>query len=112
MSNFPLYDNLMSKTEDKDLTIKQKEEFIKLAKNIDTEGSERIYILIRLFAINHIEDKTSYNLPYDGKKIKNDIKFDFNELPKRLKQILYSFIIMHCKTMEEESKIKKKRELV
>lgn len=112
MSNFPLYESLSSDVINEDLTIKQKEEYMKLIKNIDLDGAERIYVLIRMYQLENSEDKTTFKIPYGGKYVKNDLKFDLNELPFELKQILYKFILIHSKTMEEENKIKKNRENV
>ena len=82
---------------------------MKLVKNIDIEGSERIYVLIRMFQLENSEDKSTFKIPYGGKYIKTDLKFDFNDLPNELKHILYKFIKIHTSTMEEEMKIKKNR---
>jgi len=43
-----------------------------------------------------------------GKFDKNDMKFDFNELPNELKHILFKFIQIHTKTMKEESVFNRK----
>lgn len=110
MSNFPLYDTLCTDVCNIDLTTKQKDEFMKLVKNIDPVGAERIYVSIRMFQLENSEDKSTFKIPYGGKFVKNDLKFDFNDLPNELKQILYKFVKIHCKTMEEESKIKQIRE--
>ena len=109
MSNFPLYESLSADVSNLDLTTKQKDEFMKLVKNIDIEGSERIYVLIRMFQLENSEDKSTFKIPYGGKYIKTDLKFDFNDLPNELKHILYKFIKIHTSTMEEEMKIKKNR---
>jgi len=109
MSNFPLYDSLSSEVTNVDLTTLEKDELMKLLKNIDVEGSERVYILIRMYQLENSEDKSTFKIPYGGKYVKNDLKFDLNELPFELKQMIYKFVTMHCKTMEEEAKIKKNR---
>jgi hypothetical protein len=62
-----------------------------------------------MFQLDNCEDKSTFKIPYGGKYVKTDLKFDLNELPNELKQILYKFTTMHYKTMEEEDKIKKKR---
>ena len=110
MSNFPLFDTLSSQTENKDLTTGQKDELMKMIKTIDEEGSERIYVLIRMFQLENSEDKSTFKIPYGGKYVKTDLKFDLNDLPYQLKQIIYKFVVMHNKTMDEENKIKKNRE--
>ena len=103
MSNFPLYDNLLNKTSSSDLTVKQKEEFTKMIKNIDQNGYELIYILIRIFQIENNEDKSTFKLPYGGKYVKNDIKFNLEDLPNQLKQILYKFLNIHIKSINEKN---------
>ena len=105
MSNFPLYDTLFAEASLIDLSTKEKDEFMKLVKNIDIEGTERIYVLIRMFQLENSEDKSTFKIPFGGKYVKTDLKFDLNDLPNQLKQILYKFVTMHNKTMEEETKI-------
>ena len=112
MSNFPLYDTLFAEASLIDLSTKEKDEFMKLVKNIDIEGTERIYVLIRMFQLENSEDKSTFKIPFGGKYVKTDLKFDLNDLPNQLKQILYKFVTMHNKTMEEETKIKKNRGIV
>ena len=46
MSYFPLYNNLLQELPTKELTQKQKDEFIKNISKIDTNGLELIYSLI------------------------------------------------------------------
>ena len=112
MSNFPLYDNLLTDISNTDLTTSQKDEFMKLVKNIDVDGIERIYVLIRMYQLENSEDKSTFKIPYGGKFVKNDIKFDLNELPNELKQLIYKFVKIHSSTMEEENNIKKNREII
>ena len=107
MSNFPLYDNLSTDIANTDLTIKEKDEFMKIVKTIDTDGYELIYALIRIYQLENSEDKSTFKLPYGGKFLKNDIKFDLNELPNTLKQILYKFVLSHKKKLEEDELIEK-----
>ena len=102
MSNFPLYDNLTKNLPLEEMTIKQKDKFMKLIKDNDETGSELIYALIRLYQLENSEDKSTFKLPYGGKFIKNDMKFDLNDFPNELKHILLKFIIMHLDTMKEE----------
>jgi hypothetical protein len=96
MSNFPLYDNIINevKTEE-DLTTKQKDEFIKLVENVDENASELIYALIRVYQLENSENKNTFTLPYNGTFVNDTIKFDLNELPNKLKQILYKFIVLN-----------------
>ena len=98
MSNFPLYDNLLSEVQTfEDLNNKQKDEFMKLVTDIDDNTSELIYALIRVYQLENSENKNTFTLPYDGKFLEKDIKFDLNELPNQLKQILLKFLLLHEK---------------
>lgn len=108
-SNFPLYDNLSSGISARDLTTKQKNEFMSKVKNIDENGAELIYALIRVFQMENSEDNSTFKLPYDGKYSNNDMKFDLNQLPNQLKQILYKFIQLHTESMKEENKLTETR---
>ena len=108
MSNLPLYEILFKETLNEDLTNKQKDEFMRLIKNIDQNGFEIVYALIRIFQLENNDDKSTFKLPYGGKFDKNDMKFDFNELPNELKHILFKFIQIHSKTMKEESNFLRK----
>jgi len=78
-------------------------------KSIDEKGSELIYALIRVFQMENSDDITTFKLPYDGKYSKNDMKFDLNKLPNKLKQILYKFVKLHTETMKEETKLSETR---
>ena len=110
MSNFPLFDNLNKDLPNEEITVKQKDKFIKLVKDIDEYGSELIYALIRFYQLENSDDKSTFKLPYGGKFVKHDMKFDYNELPNELKHILFKFIQIHIKTLKEENSLTEKRE--
>ena len=110
MSNFPLYDNLIKDLPNEEFSTKHKDKFMKLIKDIDQKGSELIYALIRVYQLENCEDKSTFKLPYGGKFVKHDMKFDFNELPNELKHILYKFIQIHSETMKEENMFSENRE--
>ena len=101
MSNFPLYDNLIAEVQTfEDLNNKQKDDFMKIIENVDDNTSELIYALIRVYQLENSDNKNTFTLPYDGKFIDKDVKFDLNELPNQLKQILYKFLLLHDKSKE------------
>jgi hypothetical protein len=102
MSNLPLYEILFKETKNEDLTTKEKDEFMKIIKNIDQKGFEISYALIRIFQLENSEDKSTFKIPYGGKFVKDDLNFNLNDLPLQLKQILYKFLVLHIKTMKEE----------
>ena len=103
MSHFPLYDNILKDSKETNLTATQKKSFIKKMQNIDTSGHELIYALIKTYQIDNKEQNTSFTLPYDGEYIdNNNIAFDLDKMPNKLKHILYKFINIHIDKMEEE----------
>lgn len=111
MSNLPIYDHLMKEIEnEEEITLKQQDEFMKYVKNFDKNGYELIYALIRIYQLENSDDKNSVILPYGGKYVKNEMKFDFNELPINLKKILYKFSLIHIKTMQENIIVQNDRE--
>jgi hypothetical protein len=114
MSSFPFYDMLSNNIKNKDLTIKQKNEFMTKISHIDEKGTELLYLIIRLYEINNNKDVIeSYKLPYSGNYInKTDIQFDLEQFPVILKQMLYKFINIHIKQMEEENTIVNERPVI
>ena len=103
MANFPLYDNLNVNLKNKDLLVREKTDFITKINKIDHDGIELIYALIKVHYIKNKEDQDQeYALPYEGKYVEGDMKFDLDNFPTDLKQILYKFIDRHMKKMEED----------
>ena len=95
MSNFPLYNNLVESTTTKDLTVSSKREMIKTIKNLDNQGFELLYVLIKVYYINNSLDSSNFTLPYNGKFVDQNVHFDLEKLPNRLKQILKKFTTIH-----------------
>ena len=98
----PLYDNIYDHINkcnlvNLDLNMEQKISFLKLVKKLDKNESELFYILIRFFQLNHDDGIDSFNLPYKSKKQKNGYKFDLDNFPNTLKQILYRFLEINTK---------------
>lgn len=109
MSSFPLYDTLYKEASDVDLTSKQKDDFMIKIKTIDITGAELIYALIRMYQMDVSDDRSTFKLPFEGRFYKNDMKFNLENFPFKLKQILYQFLHMHTRTMSEEENIEKNR---
>ena len=98
MSCFPLYDNLYKNATNKDLTAKQKKNFIKEVDAMDINAKELMYALIKTYFINHNDN--SSDIPYSGqitnkKGSQQDISWDFQSFPKNLRQILNNFLLMN-----------------
>lgn len=104
MSNtFPLYDNLFRESPEKDLTKTEKDNFIKLVKNIDNEGSELFYALIKCYQLQTVSSSAEiFNNPFSSKIINGCYKFELELLPHKLKQMLILFLKKHNKKMKEE----------
>lgn len=107
MSNFPLYDSLNKDFPKKDLTIKEKEEFLNKIENIDDTGRDLVYALIQVYRIQNEKDLSLDVLPYKGireqtSKGKENVTWNFTVFPIKLRHILYKFIQMHTQSMEED----------
>lgn len=107
MNCFPLYDNLSQDLPNKELTQKQKQEIIKNISQIDTNGLELIYSLVHYYFNSNEQDCIISDLPYGGIKVKNDnnthdVTWDIDCFPTKLKQLLYKFVSMHLKSIEEK----------
>ncbi len=106
MSNFPLYTTLINNLPKKDLTIVQKNDFIKRSKKLDSEAYDLIYALIRSYYLEH-ESGDSFTLPYKGKIAKDCLEFNLLDLPIPLRQLLYKFITIHKEKVKEDKQIQK-----
>ena len=104
MSKFPLYDSLFKDTSSDDLSTIQKRTFIKRVDKIDTSGYELMYILIKTYEIENNEQDKTFNLPYKSFCVDDNINFDLDNLPKKLKQILFKFAQIHIGKMKDEKK--------
>lgn len=103
--SFPLYDRLSKNVSNKDLTLKEKNLFLESIKNIDNNGSELVYVLIKFDSMNNNVNQNI--IPYEGKQknINNnnsDISWSLSKIPNKLKQILLNFLKMHVINMREE----------
>jgi len=108
MSNFPLYTSISADIPEKDLTGTQKADFVKKVESMDLDGHELIYALIKTFYIEN-ENDSPFTLPYGGKFIKNEMSYDMDGIPLKLRQILYKFAKIHIKKMKEDRKLEKGR---
>lgn len=104
MSNFPLYTSLIKDISENDLTTVQKRNFIKKIDEIDKNGQELIYALIKCYQLENNDKNTSFTLPYNGLFNENNVIFDLDNLPKKLKQLLYKFINIHLTKMNEDNR--------
>jgi len=107
MSGFPLYDNLILQISKKDLSVKQKTEFIQLLGIIDNQGKERIYALIQFYFMENESKQVKETLPYKGVCNRagdsgcTNVTWVLTNFPIKLRQLLYKFIKMHVKSLQE-----------
>jgi hypothetical protein len=107
MSTFPIYDTMIKDVKSKDLTAKEKKELIDKIEIIDESGIELIYTLIKIYELQN-EEGSSFRIPYSGKYVDGqNILFDLNEMPLKLRQLLYKFVNIHINKMEEDNKLHK-----
>ena len=107
MSNFPLYNNLIKDIPKKDLTVKQKEEFVNKVGMINETGTNLVVALIQFFCVENAEEELLKDLPYKGTretvvKRKENLSWSFSNFPIKLRHILYKFVLLHMHSMEEE----------
>ncbi len=99
---FPLYDNLFREVEDNDLTKTERDDFLKLVKKIDTDGSELFYAVVKCYQLNNGSSTDFINTPYNSKMVKGALKFELDDIPGKLKRMLYVFLKKHLQKMKEE----------
>ena len=105
MSINHLYKSLKKDLDNKDLTRSQITDFNKNIKLIDEKGADIIYIIIKMFELE-TNPKTTNAIPYDGKAVSaKELKFDMSKFPLNLKHIIYKFLKIHIKNIEEENKL-------
>lgn len=103
MNNFPLYDTLSKSIPKKDLKVAEKNALIERIKNLDRDGQEKIYLLIKTHSIKNGEKS---NIPYGGIFYINRIDFDITSLPVDLRHIINRFVSIHEKKLEEEETLR------
>jgi hypothetical protein len=105
--SFPLYDSLVQNLPAKDLTTAQISEFMEKVQNIDEPGAELVYALVQYYNIMNCDEELGTSLPYkgiyeEGKKGKGNLTWSFADFPQNLRHILYKFVCMHTRSMEED----------
>ena len=107
MPTFPLYDNLSRNIPKKDLTVAQKEDFVKKVETINQAGQDLIYALVEYYRMEEDKDTDIKTVAYNGTKedvSKNNVSltWSFIDFPLKLRHILYKFMILHTTSMKEE----------
>ena len=101
---FTLYQTLDANIPKRDLTIAQKNKIINIIDNVlDEQGLELLYALIKHYNMN--VDKANNEL-YNCEITKKqndiyDVEWNLTNLPIHLRQIIYKFICLEEKRLEE-----------
>jgi len=98
MVNFPLYDNLVSNLPS-DIIIEDVDKqslIININEHIDTH--ELVFAIIRCYQINNSNNINKEPFYSRYLKTKNGYKFDINNIPDKLIQMLIDFYIIHNKS--------------
>jgi hypothetical protein len=108
--SFPLYHTIKQRAESRSILSyeEQMELCESLSKNLDHEGSELLYVLIKYYSI--LENRYPQDtLPYKPKVNKGGIKFDLSSMPSGLVKMIKTFFELHeAKMMEEQEREKQK----
>lgn len=108
--SFPLYDTILATIQlnpGKEESI-DKNKLLKLIASIDQDGRNKMYALIRFFAINNNANETEI-IPFGGHYANDELIFDLDRMPLLLQHILNEFVLIHIKHMKNLQKIEKLR---
>jgi hypothetical protein len=101
--DFPLYDILSTDAKNKDMNIDKKKDFINKIGKMDQNGLDIIYVLIHKYY--NINKETDDDIPYkgysEGLETSKNITWNYNNFPNKLKHMLYIFINLHIKKLED-----------
>jgi len=109
---FPLYDSLSKDLPKVEMNNAIKEEVISMINKLDQNGMNLLYVIIIIFSKKNqtkavIESIENNKIVFKGKKDVNsdmtcNFKWNFNDLPVKLKYIIHKFLKLHLSTMQEE----------
>jgi hypothetical protein len=109
---FPLYDSLSKDLPKVEMNNAIKEEVISMINKLDQNGMNLLYVIIIIFSKKNqtkavIESIENSKIVFKGKKDVNsdmtcNFKWNFNDLPVKLKYIIHKFLKLHLSTMQEE----------
>jgi len=102
MSTLQLYDNLNKDVPKKDLTSDEKQKIVDIIPLLDQQATELIYAIV---ATHNVNDKKGieYKKTVKANNLKgtSTITWNLKDLPIKLRHILYRFICMEEKLMDE-----------
>lgn len=95
--HFPLFNTVKSTIPDdcKELSQEQFEETIAIIKKMHVRDLELVYGLIKAYDITYSDPPSLIGLPFSGKELKSGPKFDMDNMPYVLQNIIYKFALMN-----------------
>lgn len=99
--SFPLYDSLVQQTNPNAIVSSSDVDTFMTTVKEHENIHEIVYAIIRCHQFMHSTIE-SYILPYNGKKLKKGLKFDFNRLPSELQALLITFTELHLAALGQE----------
>ncbi len=109
--SLPLYEIIYNQVPiDKDLSIEEKKECCQMISQLDNQGFNNIYLLMRTHGIKEHGDTNLFDIPYGGTESsssdtypspKKNLKFNLESLPLVLKQMIYKFCKVHLQKFSD-----------
>jgi hypothetical protein len=95
MIQFALYDSIVPKCPDKDLTVKQKKALMKNFEKLDEDAHRKIYALMKVHYANT-------NTEWNPERVDSSVEIELDSLPNKLKQVVHAFVDMHIAVMQSK----------
>jgi len=96
-----VYETFSKGVVNKEMTLHKKEEFMKMVKKLDDDGTKTFLLLIKFHELK-INPASTTIVPYDGISDDRGISYDIDKLPTLLQNILYKFMEMYIKNKQVE----------
>lgn len=102
MTEFALYNTLCQNIPGKDLTVSQKTKLIESINKLDDNATELVYALIRYHGMSDAKCSDIYNHSKTNvRTAKADISWNLSDLPIKLRNILFKFVMLEERRIEE-----------
>jgi hypothetical protein len=100
MIQFALYDSIVPKCPDKDLTAKQKKALMKNFEKLDEDAHRKIYALMKVHYANTNTEWAPTRSTGSSTVGASTVEIELDSLPNKLKQVVHAFVDMHIAVMQ------------